>query len=221
MKVKNFKVSVFLITLFFASLVVPQDVGQGDVIDKAQVEAASTISTIEVTPMPIAGVTVLLNDYTEEASIELYEDLYVAAYQPTYEVYNVPEYSGFKSWMPYDLFGKSTNQYKLQQMAYTGTYGIRYVDGYACIAVGTFANTKIGQRIDLVLENGTVIECVMADEKSDKHTESNRMITAHSNCCSEFIIDRNAIDKNARRDGDMSSACEEWDSPVVQFYIYD
>ena len=218
---KNFKVGVFLITLFFASFVVPQNVGQNsDVTNKAQVEAASTEI---ITPIPIAGVTVLLNDYTEEqVSMEMYENYCVtAALEPTYKTYDVPKYSGFKSWMPHDLFGKSTNQYKLQQMAYTGEYGIRYVDGYACIAIGTFANTKIGQRIDLVLENGTIIKCIMADEKSDKHTEANRMITSHSNCCSEFVIDRNALDKNVRRDGDMSSACKEWDSPVVQFYIYE
>ena len=218
---KKIKVSIFLLTLFFASFVVPRNVGLGDVINKAEVEAVSTI------PTPIAGVTLVLNNYyseesEEHASIEKYEDVYVtSAIEHTYEIYNVPKYSGFKSWMPHDLFGKSTKQYKLQQMAYTGEYGVRYVDGYACIAVGSFANTKIGQRIDLVLENGTIIQCVMADGKADIHTESNNMITIHSNCCSEFVIDRNALDKNARRDGDMSSACEEWDSPVVQFYIYE
>lgn len=215
---KNLKVSIFLITLFFASFVVPQNVGLGDVINKAEVEAVSTTYT------PVAGVTLLLDSYYEQehVSIEKHEDVYVTtAIEPTYEIYDVPKYSGFKSWMPHDLFGKSTNQYKLQQMAYTGEYGVRYVEGYACIAVGTFANTKIGQRIDLVLENGTVIQCVMADEKSDRHTEPNRMITTHSNCCSEFVIDRNALDKYAKRDGDMSSACEEWDSPVVQFLIYE
>ena len=146
---------------------------------------------------------------------------YITTEEHLYKTYNVKKYSGFKSWMPYNLFGKSTNQYKLQQLAVTGEYGIRYVDEYACIAVGTFANTKIGQRIDLVLENGTIIKCVMADEKSDKHTDSNNMFTINSDCCSEFIIDKSALDINAKRRGDMSYCNEKWNSPVVQFYVYD
>ena len=135
-KAKNkvlIKVGLFLTTLFFTSFVVPQNVGLGDVINKAEVEAIST------EPTSVAGVTLILGTYysREEVSIEKLEDVYVTvANKPVYKTYNVPEYSGFKSWMPHDLFGKSTNQYKLQQMAYTGEYGIRYVDSYACIAIG-------------------------------------------------------------------------------------
>lgn len=209
---KSLKLELFLITLFFTSCVVPHCVGLNG-LNKVKAEELEA---------PVAGITTIINDYYEEQGIfRDGKDTYIIQNDPIYKVYDVPEYSGFKSWMPYNLFGKKTNQYKLQQIAHTGEYGIRYVDEYACIAVGSFADTKIGQRIDLVLENGTIIECVMADQKADKHTDKNNIITVHSDCCSEFIVDKETLDKTAKRSGNMSSICEEWDSPVVQFYIYE
>lgn len=210
----NLKICI-LITLFFASFVVPRFVGLKDVINKTNVEAVENedISTNEIMSFQ--------SYYVGKQTEYYYDEEYTIDQTPTYQVYDVPEYSGFKSWMPYNLFNKATDQYKLQQIAYTGNHGIRYVDDYACIAIGTFANTKIGQRIDLILKNGTIIQCVMADEKSDKHTDSKNIITTKSDCCSEFIVDQKVLNKDVKRDGDISSICAEWDSPVVQFYVYE
>ena len=77
--------------------------------------------------------------------------------------------SGFKCYTRYTaITRKSSLQYKLQkEYAYTGDYGIRMVDGRFCIAVGTAVTKKMGQYIDVVLENGTVIPCIAADQKAD------------------------------------------------------
>lgn len=145
---------------------------------------------------------------------------YISNEEFIYQSYSVPNYSGFKSWMPYNCFNKSSSQYKLQQMAYTGSYGIRYVGERACVAIGTFAGTSIGQYIDIVLENGTIIPAIMADEKANKDTEANNMITKHSNCCTEFIVDTKHLSSVAKKIGDMSYCRDEWNSKVVEIRIY-
>lgn len=137
-----------------------------------------------------------------------------------YSLINVP-YAKNKTWMPYTaITSKSSNQYKLQLIATTGKYGIRTVDGRYCVALGSYFNCEIGQYFDLVLANGTVIKCIMADQKSDKHTDSRNIITVDTNCMSEFIVDKNALNKYAKRDGDISSCCKEWNSPVKQVRVY-
>lgn len=146
---------------------------------------------------------------------------YVSSEKIPHKQYSVPYTKGIKTWMPYTTITcKSSKQYKLQRLCLTGKYGIRTYNGRYCVALGTHFGCEIGQYFDLVLKNGTVIPCVLGDIKSDKHTDANNIITVHSNCVSEFIIDKSALDHNARRDGDMSSICDEWDSRVKYIKVY-
>ena len=127
---------------------------------------------------------------------------------------------GFKSYTNYKaLTRKTSKQYKLQQQyAYTGDYGIRQVNGRFCIAVGTGVCKEIGQYIDVILENGTVIPCIMADQKADKHTDKKHITTVHNRCVCEFYLDE--VPKRIKDCGDVSKACEEWQSPVCEFKVY-
>lgn len=136
--------------------------------------------------------------------------------------YAIPENSGFKSFMSYKaITNKKSPQYKLQnEYATTGEYGIRTVNGRYCIAIGTHFKTSIGDYVDLILENGTVLPCIVADKKSSKHTEDNNIVTKHNGCVAEFIIDKEELNKAAKRDGDMSSCNESWDSQVFTMKIY-
>lgn len=135
--------------------------------------------------------------------------------------YSIPEYSGFKSFMSYKLFGKKTEQYKLQQMALTDSKGFRRVDDYYVIAVGSYFNAKVGQRLDLVLENGEVIKCVVGDEKAEKDTDSSN-IFSKNNCMSEFIVDIKTLETTVKSGGDVSLyPDEEWDSPVKEVILYE
>lgn len=131
-------------------------------------------------------------------------------------------YAENKTWMPYTtITNKSSKQYKLQKLATTGKYGIRTVDGRYCVAIGSHFNCEIGQYFDLVLANGIVIECVMADQKANKHTDSANIITVDTNCLSEFIVSKSSLNKDAKRDGDISSCCKEWEAHVVKIRVYD
>lgn len=136
-------------------------------------------------------------------------------------VKSAPKTSGVKSYMPYKaITSTGSPQYKLQQQAYTGTHGIRQVDGRYCVALGSFYTSKIGQKFDLVLENGTVIPCILADQKADKDTDRNNQITSHNGCMSEFVVDSQALDRNAKRMGDISYCEQTWKSPVKQIILY-
>ena len=147
---------------------------------------------------------------------------YISNKKLNYKDYTVPKTSGFKSYMPYTaITSKSSPQYKLQEIAYTGTYGIRMYDGRFCVAIGTGFNANVGTYFDLILANGVVIPCIVADIKANNHTDSNNMVTKASGCLTEFVIDSNKLNKDAKRMGDISYCCEEWNSRVEKVKVYD
>ena len=122
-----------------------------------------------------------------------------------------------KTVLPYKAFGKNTNQAKLQLLCQTNEVGLRVYDGRFTIAVGTYFNTAIGQYFDLVLENGTVIPCIMGDLKADIHTDSRGLFTEASGCMTEFIVDRTYLpNKNS-----ATYCYEEWNSKVVNVIVYN
>lgn len=136
--------------------------------------------------------------------------------------YNIPNNNGFKSYMSYDaITSESSNQYILQtNYAYTGNYGIRQVNGRYCVAIGTAFNADVGTYFDLILENGTVIQCIVGDIKADIDTEDNNVVTTSNGCVAEFIVDSNILNLNAKLLGDISECNEEWKSRVVTIRVY-
>lgn len=139
----------------------------------------------------------------------------------TSSTYYAP-YNRIKSYMSYTAIkSESSAQWKLQQIAYTGDYGIRQVNGRFCIAVGSAYTSKIGQYIDLVLENGTVIHCILADQKADKDTNAENIITEHDGSLVEFVVNDHQISKLIVRMGDISYATDNWNSMITQVIVYD
>lgn len=130
--------------------------------------------------------------------------------------------TGFKSFMPYTaITSVNSPQYKLQHSyAYTGNYGIRQVNGRYCVALGSTATSKIGTYFDLILNNGTIIPCILADQKANQDTKSNNLTTSSNGCVSEFVIDYRYLNSAAKISGDMSSCNSDWGSPVVAIKIY-
>ena len=151
----------------------------------------------------------------------MYKD-FVSDVKAKYKDYSVPSNSGFKSYMHYGaLTSTSSKQYLLQQRAYTGKYGIRQVNGRYCVAIGSYFNSRIGTMFDLILENGTVIPCIMADQKSDNHTDSSNIITKHNGCLSEFIVNVYALNNETKKHGDISYCNDKWRSPVKKVRVYE
>lgn len=103
--------------------------------------------------------------------------------------------SANKTYMAYTaVTSVSSPQYKLLRgsSAYTDTKtGLRMVDGRICIAVGTFYASKIGTKINLVMANGNVVECILGDVKSDRHTDPTHRYQAQDGSVVEMIVDYN------------------------------
>lgn len=139
-----------------------------------------------------------------------------------YNEFSIPNHRDFKSYMAYTAITmKSSPQYKLQnEYAYTGEYGIRKVNERYCIAIGSHFGANIGQYVDLILENGTIIPCIKGDAKANQDTEDSNIFTRNG-CCSEFIIDNSQLHQSARNSGNISNVCDEWKSQVVAIRVYE
>lgn len=151
------------------------------------------------------------------------ENVDLTAKYVSHETYDAPENSGFKSFMDYrTITNTESHQYKLQQhYAYTGEHGIRMADSRYIVAIGTYFTPDIGQYFDIILENGTIIPCILGDQKADADTDSNNIITKHNGCMSEFIVDSDALNKDVKFYGDMSYCLKDWDSPIKTIKVYN
>ena len=142
------------------------------------------------------------------------------------KVIKLPElegYNGGKTYEPYTTITSVNSwQYKLQQKAYTNEDGFRMINGRYMIATGCGVSHDIGRYIDIVLENGTVIPCVIGDAKDDAHTDQEfHIMTKKSHCVSEFLVDESVMNPDLLLSGNMSNYREEWNSKVVKFILYD
>lgn len=147
---------------------------------------------------------------------------YISNEECSFVVYDVPKNSGFKSYMPYTaITDKSSKQYKLQQIASTNSYGIRYVNNRYLVAIGTAFNANVGTYVDIILTNDTVIPCIVADIKSNKHTDSSHMVTKENGCLTEFVVDSGLLNKMVKRMGDISYCFDEWESCVENIKVYE
>jgi hypothetical protein len=112
-----------------------------------------------------------------------------------------------KTYEDYRVFSKSSNQYKLQQMCYTDERGLRYIDyngiRFYCCAVGSAVSEDIGRLGTLILDDGNEINIVVSDVKDDRHTDDSNVVTVHSKCASEFVVDVESLDRNWKRMGSV------------------
>ena len=130
----------------------------------------------------------------------------------------------------YDL--KSSQQYKLQKAAWTETRtGIRIVtdpngiDRY-CVALGTaWAGGQpkhIGRCLDVYMENGAVLHCVLADVKRQEDTvDGANLYGKTNNDVLEFIVDGQKISQAVKTTGNVSNAGPEFVGGVEKIEVFD
>ena len=140
-----------------------------------------------------------------------------------YVTKEVPVSGKFKSWMDFrTLTSKTSPQYLMQnRVAYTGKYGIRMVDNRYCIAVGSYYVSNIGTYIDLVMSNGEVIKCVLADQKANKDTDPTNRYHRCDGSVVEFIVDIDYLDRSARRMGDVSAIGNPFSGSIKDIKVYN
>ena len=135
---------------------------------------------------------------------------------------DTPSNNSFKSYMDYRTLSVYSEQGKMQAQSYTdGLTGIIIYDGRYCVAVGSGYTHTLGTYIDLIMENGSIIKCIVADAKSDEHTDTTTRRQNANGSIVEFIVDTKVIDGNVRLMGNFSYLCEDFSGEIKYIRIYD
>lgn len=133
----------------------------------------------------------------------------------------VPNNNSFKSYMDAKcITDKTSPQYKLKSKYQLASNGIYMVNGRYCIAVGSYYTTKIGTKIDLIMENGSTVKCILADQKADKDTDSATHRQNENGSIVEFIVNTNSLSSLTKKMGDISYSKTELEGEVKQIKIY-
>lgn len=120
---------------------------------------------------------------------------------------NVPENNSKKTYMDYrKITDTSSEQYKLQQNkdCYTTDTGLRKLNEYYCIAVGTHYSNNIGDKLIVHMENGESFKAIVADIKDDKHTDETNRQHRKDGSVIEFVVDTRKLPELVRKMGDIS-----------------
>ena len=124
--------------------------------------------------------------------------MYVVAPDIVLETYGVPDGEGVcqsskKTYMGYDaVTNKRSDQYKLlnSDECYTCPItGIRMIGDRYCIAMGFGYVTKIGTKVNLIMESGAVVKCIIGDFKATEHTDETRRYQKYDGSVAEMIVD--------------------------------
>lgn len=126
---------------------------------------------------------------------------------------------------------QTSDQWKLQNWYSVTDWstGIRTVNGRYSVAVGSSVSVEKGKYINVYLENGIMIPCVISDTKADFDTWNNNGLIGNDGSVIEFIVDTDvmsAIDiGNVTVMGDYKYLSNDWNSPVdhidVLTYVQD
>ena len=132
--------------------------------------------------------------------------------------------TSFKAYMDYRcITNKASDQYKLQLSAWTDDMGLRRVDDYYLVAMGTYYSDNIGDKFRITLEGDKTFDVMIGDIKADIHTDKNNMYSPVYNSDGsfksanviEFIIDKQVISKKVKLWGDVS-AYDEFVGNIVK-----
>ncbi|MDR0852227.1 MAG: hypothetical protein LBN36_07010 [Clostridiales Family XIII bacterium] len=111
-----------------------------------------------------------------------------------------------KTWMDYrTITSRSSKQWALQQICYTGAHGLRYFGGRPTVALGLYYTGGVGEIVLIQLDTGEEFEAIVGDVKSNAHTNDSHQYTVHDGSVVEFIVDRDALDSRAIVTGNIGS----------------
>jgi hypothetical protein len=136
----------------------------------------------------------------------------------SYIIKDVPADNEVKKYERYTLLTK-WKQADLQKLAHTDNNGMRKVGSRYCVALGSYYTTTIGTEFDLIMENGTVIPCILGDVKSDLHTDAKHQRGKNDGCVAEFIVDDTKLQKNAKISGSVH-VIPEFAGEIKEIKIY-
>lgn len=152
----------------------------------------------------------------EEHEVELVEEEV-----PQWIEMDVPSNNSFKSYMDCStITDTSSAQYALKYEYLSSASGIMVVEDRFVIALGSYYTTEVGCRVDLVMENGNVIPCIVGDCKADKHTDSMNRQHSVDKSVVEFIVATDNLSNEVRLHGDISYADERLMGEIDSIRVY-
>lgn len=89
------------------------------------------------------------------------------------------------------ITSKNSPQFRLQQIAHTDIFGIRCVQQYYLVAMGTYYG-KVGDTFKIHTASGGWYMVMMGDVKADAHTDQSNRVSGDGSII-EFIVDRKII----------------------------
>ena len=98
----------------------------------------------------------------------------------------------------------SSPQYTLQTEAWTDANGLRRVDGFYCIALGSAYGSEIGTKYIITLSSGVTFLAILADQKADRDTVDGHT-RDRNGAVIEFVVDTEALPQAVRQAGDVSA----------------
>ena len=186
-----------------------------------------------------AGISKQLNEYNHQLIIPLAgfskEVMNIKEYEPSVEENeqvivqqsigtekDVPSDNRFKSYMDADtITSRNTDQYKLKaKYVIDEQTGIWTVDERYCIAVGSYYTQSIGTYIDVVMENGSTLHCILGECKMNRDTDYTNRQNPNGSVV-EFIVNTSSMPSMVRKMGNCSYACEEMKGEIKSIIVYD
>ena len=174
---------------------------------------AVTITTVGITSISL--IDNMVKQTKEEHTVE---------YEPVIMYYTVHDNSmavpegdtSFKSYMDYRAITNTrSEQWKMQQTAYTDGGIRRYKNGDYMVAMGSYYG-EVGDRFHVTLDTGETFDVVMGDAKADSDTDRRNQYTpcGGGKNVIEFIVDTSELPREARRMGDVSYADDIFEGNV-------
>ena len=193
-KIQNIK-GLVLGTILMVGLFVPN---VHTVRDNGVCEPTATAGVFSVTVVDLSE-TVPTVKNTE---VEI-----VAEPEPQWVEMDVPSNNSFKSYMgAHKITDTSSAQYQLKSEYLDSACGIKLVDDRYVIAIGTYYTETVGTRVDLVMENGEIVPCIVGDVKKNRDTDAtNRQHNVDSSVV-EFVVNADTLSSEAKSHGDCSWA---------------
>lgn len=150
----------------------------------------------------------------QESELEYEVDNYIE--------YGTPMNNSFKAFMDYrTITDPYSEQAKLLVDAVTDTVtGIMAIDGRYCIAVGSYYTNIIGTKLDLVMENGEIIPCILTDCKADIHTDYLNQANPNGGIA-EFVVNYDYLPDKVRLTGDVSNGLDMFKGEIERIRVYE
>lgn len=179
------------------------------------IENSKIVAGVVEVPLQALNLTIKAPVTVEDTNIST-----VAMEEPKWVEMDVPSNNSFKSYMDCSkITDVNSEQYKFKYDYLCSASGIMLVDNRYVIAIGSYYTTKIGCRVDLVMENGEIVECIVGDCKADKHTDSLNRQNPNGSIV-EMIVATDNLSDEVRLRGDCSYADPRLMGEIIAIRVY-